>query len=220
VSRIVRLPPATASLIAAGEVVERPIAALKELVENALDAGARHVEVRVHEGLDTAFEVADDGVGIEALDLALALERHATSKIRTHDDLERLTTLGFRGEALPSIAAVSRLRIASRASDAEAASVLSATGGAVDENATAARAVGTTVEVRDLFFNTPARRKFMRTRAGEIRAALRMLEGMALAYPEVAFRIEVDGHEKLDLPVAASPRARATDLLGSRAAAQ
>jgi DNA mismatch repair protein MutL len=217
---IVRLPPETASLIAAGEVVERPVSALKELVENSLDAGARHVEIRVSEALDVAFKVADDGAGMVPAELPLALERHATSKIRTIRDLDHLQSLGFRGEALPSIAAVSRLRLTSRAAPAEAGAFLACEGGTLTASGAAARAVGTTVDVRDLFYNTPARRKFLRSRQGELRAALRLLQSYALAFPEVAFRLEVDGREKLDLAAAASRRERVAALLGARAAEQ
>jgi DNA mismatch repair protein MutL len=126
-----RLEPATASRIAAGEVIERPLSALKELIENALDAGARHVEVRSGKTLDEVFQVADDGVGIAAGEIELALERHATSKIQSLDDLHTLTTLGFRGEALPSIAAVSRMKIATRTRESESAMSIEVEGGEV-----------------------------------------------------------------------------------------
>src|SRR5438874_1561480 len=165
-----RLPPHTASRIAAGEVIERPLSALKELIENALDADARVIEVRVERSLDHGFQVADDGVGIAAEDLPLALERHATSKIESLEDLDRLDTLGFRGEALPSIAAVSRLTLVSRAREAASAAKLVAEGGVAAPTVEAARAPGTTVEVNDLFYNTPARRKFLGAPAGELRA--------------------------------------------------
>src|SRR5213596_2554009 len=126
-----RLTPETASRIAAGEVIERPLSALKEILENALDAGARSITVQVERSLDHAFQVADDGTGIAAADLELALERHATSKIATPEDLDHLGSLGFRGEALPSIAAVSRLRLESRARDAEDATFVTIAGGSV-----------------------------------------------------------------------------------------
>jgi len=215
-----RLPPDTASRIAAGEVVERPLSALKEIVENALDAGARAIEVRVEGSLDRAFTVADDGAGIAAGELELALERHATSKLGSLDDLERLTSLGFRGEALPSIAAVSRLRLASRLRGEAAAAFVRVEGGRVLERGFVAREPGTTVEVRDLFHNTPARRKFLNAPAGELRAALRMLESYALAAPGTAWRLGVDGRERLAWPAAASHRARAAQLWGERHAAQ
>ena len=231
-----RLAPETASRIAAGEVIERPLSALKEILENALDAGARSIAVQVERSLDHAFQVADDGTGIAAGDLELALERHATSKIATLEDLDRLGSLGFRGEALPSIAAVSRLRITSRRREADGASFVLVEGGRAVERGASARAPGTTVEVADLFFNTPARRKFLHSPAGELRAALRLLECYALAYPEVGFRMTVDGRERLSwpaLPVSGlapedhggAPglhdyRERASALWGARHAAQ
>jgi DNA mismatch repair protein MutL len=215
-----RLAPETASRIAAGEVIERPLSALKEVLENALDAGAHRIEITVDGALDRGFTVADDGTGIAPAELELALERHATSKIGSLEDLDRLASLGFRGEALPSIAAVSRLRIVSRAEGEENAATIAVEGGAVIERGPAARARGTTVEVRDLFFNTPARRKFLKSPAGELRGALRMIEALALAAPEVGFRVTVDGRERLSLPPAGSPRERAATLWGAGHAEQ
>ena len=217
---ILRLSAETASRIAAGEVIERPLSALKEIVENAIDAGARTIEVRVDRALDHGFSVADDGVGIAAGDLELALERHATSKLAELDDLDRLETLGFRGEALPSIASVSRLRVASRPAGAEAAAFLEAEGGTVTQRGAAGRATGTTVEVRDLFFNTPARRKFLNSQGGEMRAAIRMLESYALACPAAGFRLVVDGKERFDWAVAGTRRERAAQVMGARHAEQ
>ena len=211
-----RLSAETASRIAAGEVIERPLSALKEVLENAFDAGARRIEVLVEGSLDRAFVVADDGNGIAEDELELALERHATSKIGSLEDLDRLDSLGFRGEALPSIAAVSRLRITSRAEAEESAAFLSADGGEVIERGRSARARGTTVEVRELFFNTPARRKFLKSPTGELRAALRLLETYGLAYPEVALRLTVDGRERLEWPPARTVRERAGALWGPR----
>jgi DNA mismatch repair protein MutL len=222
-----RLAPETASRIAAGEVIERPLSAVKEIVENALDAGATSIDIRVERSLDTRFAVADDGVGIAEEQLELALERHATSKIVAIEDLDRLSTLGFRGEALPSIAAVSRMRLTSRTRDADAAGMLAVEGGAVVERARAARAPGTTIEVAELFFNTPARRKFLHSPAGELRAAIRMLECYALAFPRTAFRLTVDTRTRFDWPAvtdsgdaAAAHRARTAALFGPRHAAQ
>jgi DNA mismatch repair protein MutL len=215
-----RLEPGTASRIAAGEVIERPLSALKEIVENALDAGARHIEVRVGKSLDEAFQVADDGVGIAAAEIELALERHATSKIASLDDLSRLETLGFRGEALPSIAAVSRMRITTRPEGTEVAAFAEVEAGAVRARGEIARATGTTIEVRDLFFNLPARRKFLHSAAGELRAALRLMEAMALAYPATAFCMVVDERQRFDWPPAASARDRVAALWGARQAEQ
>jgi DNA mismatch repair protein MutL len=220
-----RLPPETASRIAAGEVIERPLSALKEVLENALDAGARSIEVRVERALDQYFSVADDGSGIHADELELALERHATSKIEALEDLDRLDSLGFRGEALPSIAAVSHLRITSRPADAAAAVFVAADGGSIVERGTAARASGTTVEVTELFFNTPARRKFLTSPTGELRAALRLLEAYALAFPHTALRLTVDGRTRLEWPAVsgtglAARRDRAAALWGARHSTQ
>jgi DNA mismatch repair protein MutL len=215
-----RLSAETASRIAAGEVIERPLSALKEIVENALDASARSVEVRVERALDHAFSVADDGTGIAADELALALERHATSKLAALEDLDRLDTLGFRGEALPSIAAVSRMRLVSRPGGRDEAAFVAVEGGEITERGAAARATGTTVDVRELFFNTPARRKFLHSPGGELRAAIRMLESYALAHPGTGFRLVVDGRERFDWGVAGTRRERASQIWGARHAEQ
>jgi DNA mismatch repair protein MutL len=206
-------------------VIERPLSALKEVIENALDAGAHSVEVRVERSLDHRFSVADDGAGIPEAELELALERHATSKLAKLEDLDRLDSLGFRGEALPSIAAVSRLRLTSRPLDAEAAAFVAAEGTVVTGRGTAARAPGTTVEIADLFYNTPARRKFLGSAAGEMRAALRLLEAYALACPGVGVRLIVDGKERLQWPSVpgaglAARRDRASALWSARHATQ
>src|SRR5262245_31534248 len=218
--RIHRLSPDTASRIAAGEVIDRPLSALKEVLENALDASARAIEVRVEKSLDQRFTVADDGIGIAPDELELAFERHATSKIATLEDLDRLVSLGFRGEALPSIAAVSRLRITSRPASEDAAASLVLEAGEVKERAATTRATGTTVEVSDLFFNTPARRKFLNSPTGELRAALRLLETYGLAFPEVSFRLVVDGRQRFAWPAASSTRERAAALWGAHHAEQ
>ncbi|MEO5618680.1 MAG: DNA mismatch repair endonuclease MutL [Candidatus Eisenbacteria bacterium] len=215
-----RLEPETASRIAAGEVIERPLSALKEILENALDAGARHIEVRVKGALDRSFSVADDGSGIVAAEMELALERHATSKLARLEDLDHLDSLGFRGEALPSIAAVSRLRLLSRPSGSAIATWVRTAGGHVVERGESGRAAGTTVEVEDLFYNTPARRKFLHTPAGELRAALRMLEAMAFGYPDVDLRLLVDERERFHWPAAASFRERASAVWGPHHAGQ
>ena len=219
-TRIRRLAPETASRIAAGEVIERPLSALKEIVENSLDAGARSIEVRVERSLDQSFSVADDGVGIAPEDLELALERHATSKLTALEDLDRLASLGFRGEALPSIAAVSRLKLVSRAGSEEAASFVRVDGGEVVERGFAAREPGTTLEVKELFHNTPARRKFLNAPASELRSAIRMIESLALAAPATGWRLVVDGRERFSWPPAVSHRERAAQLWGARHAEQ
>ena len=210
------LPPHTVNRIAAGEVIERPAAVVKELVENALDAGASRIAVALDGGGTDRIEVTDDGCGMDAAGLALAVLRHATSKL-ADEDLVRIATLGFRGEALPSIGAAARLAIVSRPREAGHASEISVEGGAVSEVAPAAGAAGTRVVVRDLFFATPARRKFLkhpRTEAEHAEAAVRRL---ALAAPGVAFRLEGDGRVVFDLPPQ-ERRARVAALFGRDAA--
>jgi DNA mismatch repair protein MutL len=207
------LPSATADRIAAGEVVERPAAAVKELVENALDAGARNVVVTLEEGGLARICVEDDGAGMSAPDLALCVERHATSKLPEEAMLFRIATLGFRGEALPSIGAVSRLAITSRQRGGEAHAI-EVEAGSRGEPRPASGAPGTRVEVRDLFFATPARRKFLRGAAAEASRCVETVRRLALAWPEVAFRVTLDGRDALTLP-AQGREARISALLGS-----
>ena len=210
------LPAHTVNRIAAGEVIERPAAAVKELVENALDSGATRIAVALGAGGIDRIEVADDGAGMDAGALALAVLRHATSKL-ADDDLVHIATLGFRGEALPSIGAAARLAIMSRPRDAAHASEIRVEGGTVSDVAPAAGAPGTRVVVRDLFFATPARRKFLkhpRTEADHAEAVVRRL---ALAAPGVAFRLECDGRVAFDLP-SQDRGARVAALFGAEAA--
>jgi len=189
----------TANQIAAGEVVERPASVVKELVENSLDAGARCIEVRIRGGGIDLIEVADDGTGIPAEQVALALERHATSKIKAIEDLQSVTTLGFRGEALPSIASVSRLEMIT--STGEGAGVRVEVHGSrlVSENHVAARR-GTVVRVRDLFYNTPARKKHLASRSTEVARITETVYTAAVAHPEVSFRLYSDNRELLFTP--------------------
>ena len=187
------LPDTLANQIAAGEVVERPASVVKELVENALDAGATRLDIDLEEGGVRLIRVRDDGAGIDPDQLALAVQRHATSKIATLDDLEGVATLGFRGEALPSIASVSRFRIASRRREADHGHALEVEGGQVGAPAPAAQGQGTTVEVRDLFFNTPARRKFLRAERTELGHIEEWLRQLALARPDVELRLTHNG---------------------------
>jgi DNA mismatch repair protein MutL len=183
------LPEQLIHQIAAGEVIERPASVIKELVENSLDAGARRVEVEVEVGGVALCRVRDDGCGIARDELALALRHHATSKIARIEDLESVRTLGFRGEALPSIASVSRVRVVSRAAGAEAGHAVAAADGVVTGPAPAPHPQGTTVEVRELFFNVPARRKFLRAERTELAQVQRLIERAALARFDVAFRL-------------------------------
>src|SRR6188768_475439 len=198
--------------IAAGEVIERPASIVKELVENSLDAGARSVEVEIEAGGMRLTRVRDDGSGIPAAELKLALSRHATSKIATADDLGAFTTLGFRGEALPSIASVSRFDITSRHQDEERAARVSVEGGTIGEPAPAAHPPGTTIEVRDLFYNLPARRKFLRSEVTEQGHIVRLLERLALSRDDVAFRLRTGSRTLLDAPALTAAGSTASRL--------
>jgi DNA mismatch repair protein MutL len=215
--RIRLLSEATINRIAAGEVIERPAAAVKELVENALDAGATRIAVALARGGIERIEVTDDGIGMAQDELALAVLRHATSKL-ADDNLERIATLGFRGEALPSIGAAARLSITSRPAGAAHAAAIVVAGGVVGEVAPTSGAVGTRVVVSDLFFATPARRKFLKNPRTEAEHAELALRRLALAAPSVAFRLESDGRTVFDLP-SQTREARVAALLGPDAAA-
>ncbi len=197
-----RLPETLVNQIAAGEVVERPAAAVKELVENALDAQARHIDVTMGDGGRALISVTDDGCGMTADEIVLAVERHATSKL-PDDDLVRIDTLGFRGEALPSIGAVARLNVTSRPNGADAqAWSLAVEGGRQDTLKPAAQAPGTRIEVRDLFYATPARLKFLKTVRTELGHAQDALNRLAMAYPHVGFTLVADGRDLLRLNAA------------------
>jgi DNA mismatch repair protein MutL len=210
--RIAILPDAVADQIAAGEVVERPASVVKELVENALDAGATRVRVALENGGKTLIEASDDGSGMGREDAVLALDRHATSKVRSAADLVGVATFGFRGEALPAIASVSRFALTS--SDGESGTELSVTGGRLDRVADAVRQRGTTIAVRALFFNTPARRKFLRSAASETRAAQEAVSTLALAHPGVGFELEVDATTRLMVPPGQTPEERLAAVWG------
>ena len=208
------LPPVLVNRIAAGEVVERPAAAVKELVENAIDAAARQIAVTLHEGGQALIAVADDGAGMTSDELSLAVERHCTSKL-PDDDLLHISALGFRGEALPSIGAVSRMRIVSRPADAANAWAITVEAGQKNQPAPAAAPPGTRVEVRDLFFATPARLKFLKTPRTERELAVDMVRRLAMAYPQIAFTVTADDERVLlRLPAVANRHIRLAALLG------
>jgi len=211
------LPEELIDQIAAGEVIERPASVVKELIENSLDAGARRIEVDIERGGSSLVRVRDDGGGMQPEEVALALARHATSKIASLEDLASVRTLGFRGEALPSIASVSRLRLLSRAAGAEHGTEVVAEAGSARPARPAAHAPGTTVEVRDLFFNVPARRKFVRTEATELGHIVRLVERLALSRPDVSFRLRHGERTLLTAPAETGverPDARLRAVLG------
>lgn len=210
------LPNELVDQIAAGEVIERPASVVKELVENSLDSGARRIEIDVERGGIGLIRIRDDGCGIPADELPVAVSRHATSKITSLDDLESVITLGFRGEALPSIGSVSRLRIVSHPADAEHGAEIGVDGGAVTPVRPAAHPLGTTIEVRELFFNVPARRKFVRSDSTESGHIVRLVERLALSRFDVTFRLRNGTRLMLDLPAVAegAELSRISELLG------
>jgi len=209
-----RLPDHLVNKIAAGEVIERPASAVKELVENALDADARAVTVDLRDGGTALIRVIDDGVGMTADELPLALERHATSKLARDEDLDAIATLGFRGEALAAICAVSRFTLTSCARGTSEGLRLAGEGGTVKQHLTVPADAGTSVEVRDLFFNTPARLKFLKSPATELAASLRALTQLALAHPGVHLRVANNARAVLTAPAATGPRDRVGAVWG------
>ncbi|MBI2212858.1 MAG: DNA mismatch repair endonuclease MutL [Acidobacteria bacterium] len=209
------LPDELVNQIAAGEVVERPASVVKELVENALDARARSIEIVLENGGKRLVEVSDDGSGMSARDAIAALERHATSKIRSFDDLLNVATLGFRGEALPSIASVSRFSILTWDGIEAHGIEIDCVPGIAPESRPAARARGTTIRVADLFDSVPARRKFLKSTDAEFRSIVSIVSSYALPNPGVAFRLSHNAREVLDLPSASDARERVVQILGS-----
>src|SRR5688572_3451608 len=215
-AKIYRLPSDLANQIAAGEVVERPASVIKELVENSIDAGARRLTITVEFGGKKLIRVEDDGEGMEPEDARLAIERHATSKIRRADDLERSATLGFRGEALPSIAPVSHFLLRTRARGAQPGTHIRVNGGAVASVAEAGMPEGTVIEVSDLFYHLPARRKFLKSDAAEAAQVSRVVTQLALCYPEIGFSLTSSGRKVLQCPPVATLKDRLYQLYGER----
>jgi len=214
------LPEEVASQVAAGEVVERPASVVKELVENSLDAGAKKIEVMIRRGGKSSIRVVDDGSGMDRDDALLCLERHATSKIRTGLDLAAILTLGFRGEALPSIASVSRFRLTTRMHGAVAGTEVVVAGGKIERVRDAGDAPGTQIEVRSLFYNLPGRRKFLRTEATEASHVEHQLQLQSLGHPGTGFVFVNDERVVYQMPPAAGLLDRIRDLCGSALAAQ
>ena len=215
-ARIHRLPSDLANQIAAGEVVERPASVIKELVENSIDAGARRLVITAEFGGKKLIRVEDDGEGMDPDDARLAIERHATSKIRRAADLEKIATLGFRGEALPSIASVSHFVLRTRERGAQSGTEIRVNGGAVASVAEAGMPEGTSIEVADLFYNLPARRKFLKSDAAESAQISRVVTQLALCYPEVGFTLTSSGRKVLQCPPVATLRDRLYQLYGER----
>ena len=219
-SRIRLLPETVASQVAAGEVVERPSSVVKELVENSIDAGAHKIDILIRRGGMSFVRVIDDGCGMDRDDALLSLERHATSKIRSVADLESVGTLGFRGEAVPSIASVSRFRLTTRERDAVAGTEILVNGGKIDVVRDGGEAPGTQVEVRSLFYNVPARRKFLRSENTETRNIEHQLHLQAIGHPQVAFTFARDDRMIFQLPVTATLADRIRDLYGAELLSQ
>jgi len=211
---IKRLPSLLVNQIAAGEVVERPASVVKELVENAIDAGATRIDIAIEQGGKSLIRVTDNGSGMSNEQLPLAVAPHATSKIESADDLEAIATLGFRGEALASIGSVSHMSILSRSRDAENAAIIETEGETIGEPRPAGGPVGTTITVRNLFFNTPARRKFMRTDQTEATRIRETVDAFAMSHPAIGWTLRVDDRLVTELPAEQSPMQRVLDVVG------
>lgn len=209
------LPDAVVNKIAAGEIIERPVSIVKEVIENSLDAGANEIRIDIERGGKQLIRVSDNGQGMSEEDAVLAFERHATSKIRSSDDLHQIGTMGFRGEALASIAAVSQVSLRTRKADQEAGISLFLLNGLFQNKEPVAMPLGTTLEARNLFFNTPARKKFLKSDPAEAGAVAHMLNAFALAYPEISFHYNQDGREILNCPATKSYRDRVFQIFGA-----
>src|SRR3954463_13153364 len=215
-AKINRLPADLANQIAAGEVVERPASVVKELVENAIDAGARRLTITIELGGKKSVCVEDDGEGMEPDDARLAIERHATSKIRRADDLATIRTLGFRGEALPSIASVSHFVLRTRAKGQQSGTEIRVNGGAAASIVEVGAPQGTCVEVNDVFYNLPARRKFLKSDGAESAHVSRIVTQLALAHPAIGFTLTSAARTVLQCPPAVSHRDRLYQIYGER----
>ena len=215
-SRIVKLPDDLANQIAAGEVVERPASVVKELVENALDADARRITVTIEYGGKRLLRVEDDGIGMSPDDARMCLERHATSKIRSADDLGAISTLGFRGEALPSIASVSRFTLRTRERGADGGTEIRVVAGQIERNIAVGGPEGTSITVEDLFFNLPARRKFLKSDGAETAHVSKLMTQLALCHPRVGFTLVNGGKRVLECPPAATLADRMYQIYGER----
>jgi DNA mismatch repair protein MutL len=216
--KIKLLSDVMASRIAAGEVVERPASVVKELIENSIDAGASEISISIEKSGSALIRVTDNGEGMAPEDLAVAVERHATSKIKEENDLFRIATLGFRGEALPSIGSVAKMEVLSRPPGASSAYKVRVEGGKKDAVCPVAAAVGTTVEITDIFFNTPARRKFLKSAATELSHICDAVNRMALGYPRVHFRLQHDGRDIADFVAVRDAKDRVDQVLGREVA--
>ncbi len=217
-SRICQLSPSVVNKIAAGEVIERPASVVKELLENSVDAGATRIDVGLEKGGSEAIRIADNGCGIAADELPLAVASHATSKIRSADDLFSIATLGFRGEALASIAEVSRLLLRSRTANSDSGGELEIVGGAAGTVAPIGCPIGTTIEVRNLFFNTPVRHKFLRSAQTEMGHSIEAVTRLALAHPRIHFTLAHNGRAVHELPPVADIRGRIAAFFGDELA--
>src|SRR5947209_17678124 len=214
--KIARLPSELANQIAAGEVVERPASVVKELVENAIDAGARRLTIQIELGGKKQVRVEDDGDGMEPDDARLAIERHATSKIRNADDLAAIRTLGFRGEARPSSASVSHFVLRTRARGRQSGTEIRVNGGTIASAVEVGAPEGTLVEVNDVFYNLPARRKFLKSDGAESAQVSRIVTQLALAHADVGFTLTSAGRRVLQCPPVPSLRDRLYQLYGER----
>lgn len=215
--KIAILPDVLASQVAAGEVVERPASVVKEMVENSLDAGAKHIEVEIQKGGASLIKITDDGSGMGKEDALMCLERHATSKLKNASQLSAITTMGFRGEAVPSIASISKFRLSTREHDSVEGTEVIVDGGVVKDVKVAGLQPGTVFEIRQLFFNVPARRKFMRAESTESAHVEHQVKLHALAWPRVRFTMKKDGRTLFDLPSVEDKRMRIAGLAGAEA---